>query len=151
MLNIFYEFMWIMNELVCIFLYTEAVPGNIRNALHFLAFMKRFLEYVKTRLRIQHVVQESPPTFLKDCYKQVCIERKPLRYMIYYWLPVFCVNLFEKRFSFSFRFAHERLRSLLRTLDLSDLNNYSALTLLTNFATMISTYTKGTRCIYYSP
>lgn len=39
---------------------SEVVPGNIRNAVHFLGFLKRFIEYLKTRLRIQHVVQESP-------------------------------------------------------------------------------------------
>lgn len=43
----------------------EAVPGNIRKAEHFIIFMKRFIEYVKTRLRVQHKVQESPPSFLK--------------------------------------------------------------------------------------
>lgn len=43
----------------------EAVPGNIRKAEHFIIFMKRFVEYVKTRLKIQHKVQESPPAFLK--------------------------------------------------------------------------------------
>ena len=58
---------------------SEAVPGNIRNAEHFVFFMKRFLEYLKTRIRVQHVVQESPPSFLRDCYQKVCIERKPLR------------------------------------------------------------------------
>lgn len=49
------EFNW----QICVFV-TEAVPGNIRNAEHFLSFLKRFIEYLKTRLRIQHVVQESP-------------------------------------------------------------------------------------------
>ncbi|KAI0210009.1 General transcription and DNA repair factor IIH helicase subunit XPD [Lamellibrachia satsuma] len=97
----------------------EAVPGNIRTAGHFVSFMKRFLEYLKTRLRVQHVVQESPPAFLKDCAQKVCIERKPLR------------------------FCAERLRSLLRTLELFDLQDFSSLTLIANFATMISTYTKG--------
>ncbi|KAF6032845.1 Xpd [Bugula neritina] len=57
----------------------ECVPGNIRKADHFLVFMKRFLEYMKTRLRVQHVVQESPASFLKDCQTKVCIDRKPLR------------------------------------------------------------------------
>ena len=63
---------------------TEAVPGNIRNAEHFLSFVKRFCEYLKTRLRVQHVVSESPPSFLKDCQQKVCIERKPLRYGMNY-------------------------------------------------------------------
>ncbi|XP_059168670.1 general transcription and DNA repair factor IIH helicase subunit XPD-like [Physella acuta] len=97
----------------------EAIPGNIRNAEHFVGFMKRFVEYLKIRLRVQHVVSESPPSFLKDCQSKVCIERKPLR------------------------FCSERLASLLRTLELADIKDYSALSLVANFATIISTYTKG--------
>lgn len=57
----------------------EAVPGNIRNAEHFVFFLKKFVEYVKMRLRVQHVVQESPAGFLKDIYGKISIERKPLR------------------------------------------------------------------------
>ena len=60
-------------------IFAEAVPGNIRNAEHFVAFMKRVIEYVKTRLRVQHVVQESPAGFLRDIHAKVCIDRKPLR------------------------------------------------------------------------
>ncbi|XP_047505742.1 general transcription and DNA repair factor IIH helicase subunit XPD [Pieris napi] len=97
----------------------EVVPGNIRNAEHFLGFLKRFIEYLKTRLRIQHVVQESPAGFLKDVSARVCIERKPLR---------FCAT---------------RLQSLLRTLQVSDPSHLASLTLVTNLATLVSTYTKG--------
>uniref|UniRef100_K1PYR9 General transcription and DNA repair factor IIH helicase subunit XPD n=1 Tax=Magallana gigas TaxID=29159 RepID=K1PYR9_MAGGI len=97
----------------------EAVPGNIRTAEHFLGFMKRFLEYMKIRLRVQHVVSESPPSFLKDCYQKVCIERKPLR------------------------FCAERLNSMMRTLELVEIHDFSALSLLCHFATLVSTYAKG--------
>ncbi|XP_013421335.1 general transcription and DNA repair factor IIH helicase subunit XPD-like [Lingula anatina] len=97
----------------------EAVPGNIRNAEHFVSFLKRFVEYLKTRLRVQHVVSESPPSFLRDCSQKVCIERKPLR------------------------FCSERLGSLLRTLELADTTDYSSLILMANFATLVSTYAKG--------
>ena len=69
----------IMKIFEIIFIITEAVPGNIRNAEHFISFLKRFCEYLKTRLRVQHVVSETPPSFLKDCQQKVCIERKPLR------------------------------------------------------------------------
>jgi len=85
---------------------TEVVPGNIRNADHFLSFLRRFIEYIKTRLRVHHVVQESPAGFLKDISSKICIERKPLR------------------------FCAERLSSLLRTLEISDLTEYGALTLV---------------------
>uniref|UniRef100_A0A3P9AB01 General transcription and DNA repair factor IIH helicase subunit XPD n=1 Tax=Esox lucius TaxID=8010 RepID=A0A3P9AB01_ESOLU len=97
----------------------EAVPGSIRTAEHFVGFMKRFLEYLKARLRIHHVVQESAPQFLKDISEKVCIDRKPLR------------------------FCAERLRSLLRTLEIADIADFSAITLISNFATLVSTYSKG--------
>ncbi|CAG9116729.1 unnamed protein product [Plutella xylostella] len=97
----------------------EVVPGNIRNAEHFLGFLRRFIEYLKTRLRIQHVVQESPAGFLKDVASRVCIERKPLR---------FCAS---------------RLSSLMRTLEIPDPQNFASLTLITHLATLVSTYTKG--------
>lgn len=82
---------------------TGAVPGNIRTADHFLSFMKRLIEYVKTRLRVQHVVQETPARFLKDIQQKVCIERKPLR------------------------FCAERLASLMRTLEITDMTDYGGL------------------------
>ncbi|XP_015599647.1 general transcription and DNA repair factor IIH helicase subunit XPD [Cephus cinctus] len=97
----------------------EVVPGNIRKAEHFVSFLKRFVEYLKTRLRVQHVVQESPAIFLRDIQTKVCIERKPLR------------------------FCAERLASLLRTMEITDLTDFSPLTLITHLATLVSTYTKG--------
>lgn len=86
--------------------FAEVVPGNIRNADHFLSFLRRFVEYIKTRLKVHHVVQESPAGFLKDVASKICIERKPLR------------------------FCAERLSSLLRTLEITDLNEYGPLTLV---------------------
>lgn len=98
---------------------SEVIPGNIRNAEHFVSFLKRFVEYLKTRLRVQHVVQESPSIFLHDIQTKVCIERKPLR------------------------FCAERLASLLRTMEITDLTDFSALILITHLATLVSTYTNG--------
>ncbi|XP_042661525.1 general transcription and DNA repair factor IIH helicase subunit XPD isoform X2 [Tyto alba] len=97
----------------------EAVPGSIRTAEHFVGFLKRFVAYLRARVRGPRVVQESPPAFLKDLYEKVCIERKPLR------------------------FCAERLRSLLWTLEIVDVADFSAITLVANFATLVSTYAKG--------
>jgi DNA excision repair protein ERCC-2 len=104
----------------------ESVPGNIRLAEHFVAFLRRFLEYIKTRLRSQHVTQESPATFLKDIQQKACIERKPLR------------------------FCSERLRSILRTFEISDITSFTPITKICNLATLISTYTKGF-CLIVEP
>ncbi|KAF8447968.1 hypothetical protein L210DRAFT_3610142 [Boletus edulis BED1] len=46
-------------------LLNEAIPGNIRKAEHFVAFLKRFVEYLKTRMRVLHVVAETPLSFLQ--------------------------------------------------------------------------------------
>jgi len=97
----------------------EAVPGSIRKGKHFVAFLKRLNEYIKTRLRSQHVIQESPAGFLADICTKVCIERKPLR------------------------FCAERLSSLLRTLEISHTADFSPLTVISHFATLVATYTKG--------
>ena len=105
----------------------EAVPGNIRRAEHFLAFLRRFVEYLKTRLRVQHVVSETPATFLGNLRDATQIDRKPLR------------------------FSHERLGSLIRTLELTDLDEYSQLQRVANFATLVSTYDKSGFVLIFEP
>ncbi|ORZ26023.1 hypothetical protein BCR42DRAFT_458082 [Absidia repens] len=97
----------------------EAVPGNIRRAEHFVAFLRRFIEYLKTRMRVMHVVAENPVSFLQHLKDVTFIERKPLR------------------------FCAERLTSLVRTLELTDLENYSSLQRIASFATLVATYDKG--------
>ena len=97
----------------------EAVPGNIRRAEHFVAFLRRFIEYLKTRMRVMHVVAETPVSFLQHLKDVTYIERKPLR------------------------FCAERLTSLVRTLELTDLEHYSSLQKIAAFATLVATYDKG--------
>ncbi|CAG8575136.1 7089_t:CDS:10, partial [Diversispora eburnea] len=89
----------------------ESVPGNIRKAEHFVTFMRRFIEYLKTRMRAQHVVAESPISFLQHCREVTYIERKPLS---------------------------QRLISLVRTLELTNLDEYYALHKVAAFATLDS-------------
>lgn len=57
----------------------EAVPGNIRKAEHFMAFLKRFIEYLKTRMRVLHVVAETPQSFLAHLKEITYIEKRPLK------------------------------------------------------------------------
>ncbi|VDM23395.1 unnamed protein product, partial [Hydatigera taeniaeformis] len=102
------------------------VPGSLRSADSFISFLRRLLEYVKLRLRVAHVVHETPVAFLKDCLEKVCIDRRPLRS------------------------CAERLQSMLDTLEFADLGPFSGLTLLCNFGTLVSTYTKGF-CVIIEP
>jgi DNA excision repair protein ERCC-2 len=82
----------------------EAIPGNIRKAEHFVAFLKRFIEYLKvcgvpplrtslctradlnlisfqTRMRVLHVVAETPVSFLQHLKDITFIEKRPLKYV----------------------------------------------------------------------
>ncbi|GFF75459.1 DNA repair helicase rad15 [Aspergillus lentulus] len=97
----------------------EAVPGNIRRAEHFVAFLKRFIEYLKTRMKTTHTISETPPSFLTHVKDLTFIERKPLR------------------------FCAERLTSLVRTLELINIEDYQPLQEVATFATLVSTYDKG--------
>jgi len=97
----------------------EAVPGNIRRAEHFVAFLKRFVEYLKTRMKILHVISETPQSFLQHLKDLTFIEKKPLR------------------------FCAERLTSLVRTLELSNIEDYQPLQEVASFATLVATYDTG--------
>ncbi|PJF18727.1 ATP-dependent helicase domain-containing protein [Paramicrosporidium saccamoebae] len=97
----------------------EVVPGNIRQGEHFVAFLRRFVEYLKTKLRTPHVITESPTAFIQSVRDATTIERKPLR------------------------FCAERLQSLVKTLELARLDELSALQRVANFATIVATYPKG--------
>jgi DNA excision repair protein ERCC-2 len=93
-------------------LLTEAVPGNIRRAEH-------FIEYLKTRMKVLHVISETPPSFLQHLRDLTFIEKKPLR------------------------FCAERLTSLVRTLELTNIEDYQPLQDIATFATLIATYETG--------
>lgn len=64
----------------------EAVPGTIRNALHFISFLRRFTEYLKHRMRTKTVLIESPAAFLRNINDLMHIDRRPLRFFDDYLL-----------------------------------------------------------------
>jgi DNA excision repair protein ERCC-2 len=102
----------------------EMVPGNIRRAEHFIAFMKKIVEHLKVRLRTISgpgggVTSETPLAFLHRMVTTTSLEAKPLK------------------------FAYTRLSSLLRTLQVPNLNDYDALTNVADFASLIATYSEG--------
>ncbi|KAI4142772.1 MAG: hypothetical protein LQ340_007229, partial [Diploschistes diacapsis] len=97
----------------------EAVPGTIRRAEHFVTFLKRFVEYLKNRMKVLHVISETPPSFLSHLKDYTFIEKKPLQ------------------------FCAERLTSLVRTLELTNIEDYQPLQEVATFATLVATYEKG--------
>mmetsp|Transcript_14369 Transcript_14369/g.23917 ORF Transcript_14369/g.23917 Transcript_14369/m.23917 type:complete len:770 (+) Transcript_14369:56-2365(+) len=97
----------------------EAVPGNIRRAEHFVAFLRRLIDYLRQRLRVQHVESDTPTSFLLALNRATTIEAKPLR------------------------FCFDRLTSLLHTLEIVDTEEFTPLAQVCDFATLIGTYAKG--------
>ncbi|KNC48555.1 TFIIH basal transcription factor complex helicase subunit [Thecamonas trahens ATCC 50062] len=97
----------------------EAVPGNIRKAEHFVVFLKRLVEYLKFRINTREVKELKPAAFLDDAKSVAALDAKPLR------------------------FTAERLASLLRTLEITDIKEYAALKLVADFGTLVATYSQG--------
>lgn len=78
--------------------------GNIRKAEHFVAFLKKIVQYLKAQLAgSQDVTNKTPLAFLHDMHAVTALERKPLR------------------------FTYTRLNSLLRTLEITSLEDFNAL------------------------
>ena len=50
------------------------VPGNIRRAEHFVAFLRRFVLYLKEKLGVNQVETENPPTFLAQLQERLNID-----------------------------------------------------------------------------
>ena len=97
----------------------EAVPGNIRKAEHFVSFLKRFSEFLKIRLKALDVMSETPLQFLKGLKEQTFIDKKGLV------------------------FASERLASLIRTLEITELEDFTSLSQVAAFGTTVASYSEG--------
>lgn len=97
----------------------EAVPGNIRRAEHFVAFLRRFVEYLKMRMRATVVEQETPSAFLAHLQRTAAIDGKTLK------------------------FCYDRLTSLLKTLEIVDTEEFHAISLVADFGTLVGTYQNG--------
>jgi DNA excision repair protein ERCC-2 len=74
-------------------------------------------------MKVRHVISESPPSFLAHLKDTTFIEKKPLR------------------------FCAERLTSLVRTLELTNIEDYQPLQEVATFATLVATYDKGFQLI----
>ena len=55
---------WLANPALPQDILQEAVPGNIRRAEHFVAFLKRLVQYIKTVMNTEQVKSESPVSFV---------------------------------------------------------------------------------------
>ncbi len=97
----------------------EAVPGNIRRAEHFVAFLRRLVDYFSSRLAARAVEQQSPAAFLAHLQSALGVDGRTLR------------------------FCYDRLASLLKTLEIADTDEFGALHAVADFATLVGTYSRG--------
>jgi DNA excision repair protein ERCC-2 len=79
----------------------------------------QIVEHMKIRIRVQNVESETPLAFLHKLRQSTNIDRKPLK------------------------FTYSRLNSLLRTLQVTSLDEYNPLQHVADFATLVSTYQDG--------
>ena len=74
-------------------------------------------------MKVRQVIMETPPSFLSHLQEYTFIEKKPLR------------------------FCAERLTSLVRTLELTNTEEYQPLQEVATFSTLVATYEKGFQLI----
>lgn len=97
----------------------QAVPGNLRRADTFVKYLQKLVYFLKARLQVEEVVHESPTAFLHKLDNE------------------------EEDFSKPMKFVSDRLRSLLRTLEVTDVQDFSPLMLIADFATLVATFQQG--------
>ncbi|XP_073009856.1 general transcription and DNA repair factor IIH helicase subunit XPD [Typha latifolia] len=110
---------WLANPALPDNILKEAVPGNIRRAEHFLAVLRRLVQYLKGRLQAENVETEGPVAFVASVNSQAGIDQKMLR------------------------FCYDRLHSLILTLEITDTDEFLHIQTVCDFATLVGTYTRG--------
>lgn len=124
-----------------------------------MAFLRRFVEYLKTRLAVRSVVSENPTAFLQHVATSVAIDAKTLRCAGLGWrLPWtgctsagaalrwrraahLCSAL--RALTGLSRFCYDRLASLMKTLEIPNMDEFTPIQLVADFGTLIGTYEKG--------
>jgi DNA excision repair protein ERCC-2 len=103
--------------------FSEAIPGSIRKAEHFISFLSRILVFLKTFIKIKDVRILSSTEFLEEIEKQSMIDRKTLG------------------------FCQRRFQQLVQTLEITEVDEMSTLTMITQFMTLLATYQEGFKII----
>ncbi|KAA8491366.1 DNA repair helicase XPD [Porphyridium purpureum] len=94
----------------------ESVPGSLRKAEHFVMYLRRIVDHLRRKMQAQSVTQESARLFTHQVAGSLLTDVKTLR----------CCS--------------ERLKSLLFTLEVTDMAEYSPLNCVADFATLLGAY-----------
>lgn len=101
----------------------EPAPGNLRNETHFISVMKRLVEFLKTKLKTTHLTVESTKSFAQSISELTFVDRKTLQ------------------------FVSQRMGITVQSLGIEDDEIHKLMT-VSNFATMLSMYTRGFSVIF---
>mmetsp|Transcript_122306 Transcript_122306/g.212225 ORF Transcript_122306/g.212225 Transcript_122306/m.212225 type:complete len:842 (+) Transcript_122306:93-2618(+) len=100
-------------------LVSEAIPGNIRRAEHFIALMRRIVNFLRRYLHVDRAQCEGPLSVVQKMEEDIEVDAKSLK------------------------FCHERLRSLLNTLKVNGLDEFTPVVKVADFVTLLGTYAQG--------
>jgi len=95
----------------------EQVPGCIRKDQHFVSLLKKVVLHLKGLLDGQNVEVQTALSFMNDMHKKTILDRQTLK------------------------FTSARLNHLLKSLEITSIEEYGPLLEVANFATLLSTYT----------
>lgn len=97
----------------------ETIPGNIRRAEHFVRFLRRIVNFLKRYLNVDRAQCEGPLSVVYKIEEETEADTKSLK------------------------FCHERLRSLLNTLRVSSLEEFTPICKVADFLTLLGMYAQG--------
>eukprot|EP00930_Biecheleria_cincta_P069750 TRINITY_DN57455_c0_g1_i1.p1 TRINITY_DN57455_c0_g1~~TRINITY_DN57455_c0_g1_i1.p1 ORF type:complete len:836 (-),score=161.87 TRINITY_DN57455_c0_g1_i1:48-2555(-) len=97
----------------------EAIPGNIRRAEHFISLLKRIVNFFRRYLHVDRAQCEGPLSVAHKLEEDAEVDSKSLK------------------------FCHERLRSLLNTLRITNLDEFTPICKVADFVTLLGTYAQG--------
>lgn len=103
--------------------FSEAIPGSIRKASHFISFLNRILVFLKTFIKIKDVRILTSTEFLEEIEKQSMVDRKTLG------------------------FCQRRFQQLVQTLEVTEIDEMATLSMITQFMTLLSMYQDGFKII----
>lgn len=103
--------------------FSEAMPGSIRKAEHFMGLLKRILVFLKGFLKIKDVRVMTSTEFLDELTGKGAIDAQVLP------------------------FVQERFRRLINSLEITELDQLATLTTITEFTSLLSGYSAGFKVI----
>ncbi|KAF4664185.1 General transcription and DNA repair factor IIH helicase subunit XPD [Perkinsus chesapeaki] len=95
------------------------IPGNVRQAEHFLGILQQVCAFLRAYIRVDKARAEGPLMFLHELESQQYIEARTMK-------------AFDAR-----------LRSLMNTLKITDIDEFSPLTKICDLCTLASLHSKG--------